>query len=59
MDCRSCELPDAKKAREAALALLRTPGTLPQTDRDMALACCQCYSDRMVAEVARIGTYEN
>lgn len=53
MDCRSCTLDDAAKARKAALTLLRTPGQLPEADRDKASACCDCYSKRMAEDATK------
>jgi hypothetical protein len=51
MNCRSCNLDDAKKAQQAALTLLKTPGNLPKVDIDKAVACCECAS-KMLSEDA-------
>jgi len=53
MNCRSCTIEDAKKAQQAALVLLRTPGTLPKEDTEKAIACRECAFDKLVTEATK------
>lgn len=53
MNCLSCNLDDAKKAQQAALILLRTPGQLPKEDLSKAIACCECAADKLATDASK------
>lgn len=58
MNCLSCTAEDAQKRRTLALAFLKTPGEVPEADRDKAIACCECYADMMVKAATEKHGYE-